>query len=96
MKIGILYLFLMMPIFLFSQEKGGGETSHSERVEDLQKKKKKQEKAEKKAEKKAKKHQLDIQTKDTQKRMKKNRKRANNYNEGKKKRFWNGWFKPKR
>ncbi len=96
MKYWLFLLLFCIPISTFSQEAGGGETNHGKRVRDLEKTKKKQEKAEKKAEKKAKKHQLDIQTKDTQKRMKKNRKKANNYNSGGKKKPFSGWFKPKR
>lgn len=98
MKQWVFIVLFSLPVVAFSQEKsdGGGETNHKKRVEELKETKERQEYEQKQAEEKLKEYQYDIQDKKTKKRMKANRKKANNYNQGKKKSFLSGWFKPKR
>lgn len=79
---------LLLPIVGFSQE-GESIKKQEKRLE-----KKKEERAEdnEKAKNEGIKRHESIQDKDTKKRMKKNKKKANRYNNGKKEPFYKRWF----
>jgi len=101
MKKYLLFLFLLMPVLGFSQDVPDVH-AHSPKPEKKSKvenqairKKEKQKAAQDKADAKLRKQQIKIQTKEVQKRMRKDKHKAKLYNEKKREFFLVRWFRKK-
>ncbi|MBK5286041.1 MAG: hypothetical protein JJE25_11625 [Bacteroidia bacterium] len=90
-----LLVFMMLPVFALSQETSS-DSKATKGQKKAESKKKEQVMNEKKAEIQGRKQHMAIQTKEVRKRMKKSKKDANRWNQGKRKFFILRWFEKKK
>jgi hypothetical protein len=87
-------LFILVPMALLAQE--GGDSKQDKHEKEAQRRKAEQQQMQEEALERGRKHQMEIQTKDTRKRMKRNAKKARRVNEGRDEFFLLRMFHKKR